>query len=184
MGKNYYYFAASLSMIDFNSKPSVRVEDYLKLCKGFLSENDYACMENLLSGKKENVPVVGNDVVKAWFEFQKSFQNEIVYFRAMKARKNPDDYIREESYRDQSLKEAVSQAVKTENLLEAEKYLDKIRWRFLDAQELGHYFDIEFLCIYGLKLKILDRHKEINSPRGKEIFEIYKETVANTLSAL
>ena len=54
------------------------------------------------------------------------------------------------------------------DLLEAEKLLDRTSWQFLDELEQGHYYDLEFLMVYGLKLKILERHQEYATSKGRE----------------
>ena len=68
----------------------------------------------------------------------------------------------------------VSAADKEENLLEGEMILDRFRWAFLNELELGHYYDLEFITIYGIKLTILERYHVLDSPAGEELFEQIK----------
>jgi len=44
--------------------------------------------------------------------------------------------------------------------------LDEIRWKALDELATGHYFDLEFLVTYTLKLRILERWEKIHSADG------------------
>ncbi|MBU4333328.1 MAG: DUF2764 domain-containing protein, partial [Candidatus Omnitrophica bacterium] len=109
---------------------------------------------------------------------EKSLKNEIAAFRAKRAHKKPEDYVKDESFRDYSLQDAINKAARKENLLEAEKDIDHIRWQVLEDLAVGHYFDIDFLYIYGLQLKIVERYSKIASSRGAEVFNIYKENAA------
>jgi hypothetical protein len=59
-------------------------------------------------------------------------------------------------------------AYRSASILEAEKILDQARWNFLDALSFGHYFDFDYLLVYGLKLKILERWEKIQKA-DKEI---------------
>ena len=177
MGKSYYYFAASLGMISFDHKSPMTVEKYLDLSKGFLSDDDYVSMERLHIGEIETIQT-SSQALNQWIAFEKTLKNEITAFRAKQMRKNPADHIRGDSFRDYSLQNVINQASRKENLLEAEKNIDNIRWQFLEGLELGHYFDIDFLYIYGLKLKILERYISISASRGAEVFNIYKENAA------
>ena len=55
--------------------------------------------------------------------------------------------------------------------LEAELYLDRIRWEKLEELEKNHYFDITYLVAYALKLQILERWDRINSIGGDEAMQ-------------
>lgn len=177
MGKSYYYFAASLGMISFDHKSPMTVDEYLNLSEGFLAEDDFASMKSLLVGDIQMVKTA-SAALDQWITFEKSLKNEIAAFRARKLHKNPDDFIRGENFREYSLQNAINQAARKDNLLEAEKDIDNIRWQFLEGLEFGHYFDIDFLYVYGLKLKILERYANVSASRGAEVFAIYKDNAA------
>lgn len=49
------------------------------------------------------------------------------------------------------------------SILEAERMLDGERWCMLDELSLGHYFDIDFLIVYALKILILERWERIRT---------------------
>lgn len=54
------------------------------------------------------------------------------------------------------------------NLLIKEKYLDDLRWRWLDEHTFFHYFTIEKLLAYYVKLGILSRWHKLDSRWGRE----------------
>jgi hypothetical protein len=64
--------------------------------------------------------------------------------------------------------------------LEAELYLDACRWAKIDELAYGHFFDLEFLRAYKMKLEILERHDMFEEEKG---FDAYREIYARVLSA-
>ena len=54
------------------------------------------------------------------------------------------------------------------NLLVKEKYLDNLRWQWLDEHTFFHYFTIEKLLAYYVKLGILSRWHKLDSRWGRE----------------
>ncbi len=173
----YYYFAASLPMLFFDVKPSMSVESFLADCRRLLTGPDYSLVARLLSeddpesSSGERSPTTTpNPAWKAWVRFNRDFRNELAWYRANRLSKDPQRYLRGLRFAEPFLAEQIQQASKTSNPLEAQKFLDKVKWRFLDEIERGHYYDIEFLCVYGLRLKILEHHQECHSPKGRDIF--------------
>jgi hypothetical protein len=62
-------------------------------------------------------------------------------------------------------------AYRNQNILEAEKSLDLERWRFLDEVSAGHYFDIDSLIVYALKLKILIRWDKVYNTNSEMVLK-------------
>jgi hypothetical protein len=56
-------------------------------------------------------------------------------------------------------------------MLEAEKALDLERWQLLEELACGHYFDLDALLIYALKLLILERWAKINLADKEHIMQ-------------
>jgi len=64
--------------------------------------------------------------------------------------------------------EEVIKIMNNPNFLVKEKYLDDIRWRWLDEQTFFYYFTIEKLLVYYIKLRILDRWYKLDSNWGRD----------------
>lgn len=167
MGRSYYYFAASLPMLGWESKPPMTVESFLEECQRLLDNSDYTLMHALLT---QDDPQVGTEdpVANAWIRFNRNFRNELAWFRAGRLNKDPLPFVRGHRWPDPFLAEQIQQAARITNPWEAQKAMDKIVWRFLDELATGQYFNWEFLFVYGLKLKILQRHREYHSPAGRQ----------------
>jgi len=170
MGRPYYYFAASLPMIDWNGKLSMTVEEYCSTASRLLSKEDNVLMGKLLEDSDADIET-DNSVAGSWIQFNRNFRNEAASFRAQRAHKDPIKSIRGTKENDPWLREVIHEAAKIPNPLEAETLLDRTRWQFLDDLVKGHYYDLEFLICYGLKLKILQRHQEYRSLKGKDAFD-------------
>lgn len=173
MSTAYYYFAASLPLLEFGVKPPLSVESFLEDCERLLSPEDFSDMTK--AAFDEGVAeITGHGVLKEWKQFTHNFHNEIAWFRAQKTNKDPLDHIRGERSVEPSIALVLSEVTKSSDPLTGEKLLDKLLWQRLDELVQGHYFDMGFLIVYGAKLKILERYQKIESEKGKEIFEEYK----------
>ena len=54
---------------------------------------------------------------------------------------------------------------------EVEKKLLEWRWNFIEELSTYHYFDLEFLVLYLLKLQILEKLSLFDKERGLEKFK-------------
>jgi len=104
-------------------------------------------------------------------KFESDFRNEMACFRAQKMSKDPYKYIRGTKENQPALREAIVQASKMPNLFEAETLLDKTMWAFLDDLVSGHFYDLDYIIVYGLKLKILERQQTYRTPKGRSRFD-------------
>ncbi|MFC1510747.1 hypothetical protein ACFL49_03705 [Candidatus Omnitrophota bacterium] len=83
--------------------------------------------------------------------FEKDCCNEKAWFRATRAKKNPADHCRGQRSGNPQLVDIMHRASKEEDLLAGEKILDQHRFETLDQLSASHYYDLEFLIIYGVK---------------------------------
>lgn len=156
-------------MLFFDGKPSMSAASFLEDARRFLVCEDFELMRGLLT-EEDPAPESGNALRDALARFDRGFRNELVWHRAHRLNKDPLAFLRGERALEPFWTEQIHQALKTENLLDAQDALDKIRWQFLEDLERGHFFDLETLLVYGLKLKILERRQQYRSPQGKEVF--------------
>ncbi|MBO5668441.1 MAG: DUF2764 family protein [Lentisphaeria bacterium] len=62
--------------------------------------------------------------------------------------------------------------------LEREKLLDLLLWRKLDELEIGHELDFEHLCIYRIRLSLLQKYAQRDESAGRNNFESALEKLA------
>ncbi|MFW5685010.1 MAG: DUF2764 family protein, partial [Spirochaetota bacterium] len=75
--------------------------------------------------------------------------------------------------------EAAREAFSHDSPLSGEDALDRARWRFLDDLEAGHYFDLDRVVIYFLKLQLLARRRLFTRTRGEERYAGITERIMN-----
>ncbi len=174
MNRAYYYLVASLPVLRFGSKPPLSLEDFLCECQKHLSFNDLQMIRNVVSFPKVSKKSV-DPILKFWIRFNHNLRNELTWVRAMELNKEPARYIRGERENIPQLVDLAAQAVKAADPLEAQKLLDLGRWNYLEELIQDHYFDLECLIVYALKLKILERYQTIDQVKGKEVLSEYQK---------
>jgi hypothetical protein len=174
MGNQYYYFVSSLPSLDFHKQAHLSYAEFLEEARRHLSTKDFTFF--ILATLSYDAIGAPYHILQDWADFNRRLTNEIVLFRSKKFSKDPADFFRGDHYIPQETSDVVSLATKLSDPLEAEKMLDLFRWKKLDEFSSGHFFDLEALMIYALKLQILDRHDRLSSPKGQEIFNHYRET--------
>ena len=167
MGSAYYYFIASLPVISFDGKMPMSVETFRDDCRRLLAEKDHALIETIWA-TEETPAATGNELLNTWNRFEHALRNELTWYRADRLNKDPLKYLRGPRVMDPLQAEEINRIFKMDNLWEAEKALNKMKWRFLEDLAAGHYFDLEFLLAYALQLKLLQRYQEYASPAGKD----------------
>lgn len=171
MARAYYYFAASLTHLQFGAKEPQPVEVFLKDCERLMDPQDYLCVKSVIEGTA--VPS-GNRTAAAWIKFEHDLRNELAFQRAEKKAVNPAGHIRGTRDASAQAREIVGQALKAANPLEGEKFIDAARWQYLEELAVGQQFNFDYILIYAVKLKILERYHHLESPRAKDIFEKIK----------
>ncbi|MCX5692498.1 MAG: DUF2764 family protein [Candidatus Omnitrophica bacterium] len=160
MKNSYYYLIASLPMLHFGMKPAFSYSDFLEECGRQLSQDEMGAL-------KEDK----NPLLKKWKIFDTGLRNELARTRAVKKGKDPNSYLRGSEGIDPFIAPLAHWAVNQHSPMDAEMYLDKIRWEKIEEIKSGHYFDTEYLAAYGLQLQILERWDRINSGDGMKILE-------------
>ena len=127
-----------------------------------------------------------NDFVSSWFEFNLNAINVLVALAARKYKmqiaplvvgdtevcralktSNARDFglASELDYFDQLLK--ISEA---DDLVDREKKLDQIRWKWMEDKTFFDYFYIERLYVFLLQLEIIERWISLDKEKGNQMF--------------
>lgn len=126
------------------------------------------------------------DFVKSWFEFNLNLRNLLTAYTCRKYNMNPVDYIvghnevagiiKHSHARDFGLTgvmenfEMVLRIAEETDLLEREKKLDALRWNWLEENTFFHYFSIEKVMSFVLKLEMTERWKMLSVEEGSKMF--------------
>lgn len=155
----YYYLGAQLPILFFEREPLISLEDFVAEAGKWLDGTDLRALD--AAALDETDPAPGRPVVlERVLEFERDLRGDIeAYRRSVKA---GQDY---------KPVHFPASLVKEGNPLEVEKKLLRLRWDLLSELEVGHFFDIEFVLIYRLKLQILRRLFLFDKPRGVQAFQ-------------
>lgn len=144
-------------------------------------------VEDWLSGLYfEHAMQCKNDFVSSWFEFNLNTNNVLVALAARKYKlpiasfivgdteicqalktSNARDFglTTELDYFDQLLK--ISE---TDDLVDREKRLDQLRWKWMEDKTFFDYFSIERLYVFLLQLEIIERWISLDKEKGNQMF--------------
>lgn len=166
----YIYLISSLPMLHFTAKPPFSFEKFLEVCQRFIPEEGMAVIK-IAAEKPGYVYTNEQPTYKKWFAFDTALRNELVKIRASHKKIEPDKYLRKDSFSGPSIAHIAIGAHRNPSIVDAERMLDQERWHILEELSLGHYFDIDFLIIYGLKLLLLERWERIDSADKPRLLE-------------
>jgi hypothetical protein len=107
--------------------------------------------------------------LKEWVNFEVALRNELVRARASRKKIDPSKFLRLPDSPQAWISHIAMLAYRCTSILEAERILDQARWNFLEDLSQGHYFDFDYLLIYGLKLKILERWEAIQTADKEDL---------------
>ncbi len=161
MASLYPYLIESLPALHFDMKPPFSFEAFLQKCIEFIPSKDYTVLAALPKREEAGGKKAGHPIIKDWISFDAALRNELVKIRASHKRIEPAKYIRPDGYGGSAISHIALAAHRNISILEGEKFLDRERWNFLDAQAFGHCFDLGFLVVYAYKLLILERWERI-----------------------
>jgi hypothetical protein len=166
MKEQYYYVITSLPYLSLSEELPIRKDEFLVDCKKYLKETDFDKLESvsLFNSGENEVPL---DVIRRFFKWERGIRNALVRLRAARLGLEPDEFIRDEIV-DHSQTHLAEEAFNADSPLKAEESLNKARWRYLDELEFEHYFDIERLVIFFIKVQILERISSFDAEEGME----------------
>lgn len=170
MAVYYTYLISSLPMLHFGMKPPFSFEKFIDICSRLIPEKDIKIL-NSIPRIEIGLYRGRQPALMQWQGFEIALRNELVKIRASHMHIDPLKFMRQDSYTDSSLVHIAMNAHRNPSVLEGEKTLDQERWHFLDGLTFGHYFDLDILIVYVLKLLLLERWEKVDSADKAKILE-------------
>ncbi len=166
MKEHYYYVISSLPYLSLNDELPIRKIDFLSVCKENLKTTDFEMLRSidLFEADQDKAPL---DIIRCFFRWDRGVRNALVKLRAERLGLDPVDFIRGDMS-DHLTGHFAEEAFNADSPLIAENILNKARWKYLDELEFGHYFDLEILVIFFIKLQILERISSFDADQGRE----------------
>ena len=170
MSGYYIYLISSLPMLHFGNPPPFSFERLIQMCEGIISVEDINILK--ITAKGMDYAYDGSQpTLKKWFVFEVALRNELVKIRASRKHMDPQRYLRLSDNTEPYISRIALAASRIPSIIDAEMMLDQERWQQLEELSLGHFFDIDCLIIYGLKLLILERWDRIRTADKTRMLE-------------
>jgi Protein of unknown function (DUF2764) len=154
----YYYIVAALPYLDFSNPVDTDEESFLDFTRSMLNEKDFAVLDAVRQGDPSAHPFLA-----AALDFRAELASELARNRAAALGKDAGQYRSASNAR---MADKARQLVGMENPFEAEVALMSYIWEYLDDLEAGHFFDLQRLVVYLLKLELLQRKNALTEERG------------------
>jgi len=173
------------------------VEEY-KGAQWHDDENEEANWENRLTELYYQWAMkCGNKLIASWFEYNLNLNNILSAYAYRKYQMDLEvvggneeaETIKTSGQRDFGLAGSIDELnvflniADEPELFEREMKIDLMRWQWLEEQTFFHYFSIEKIFAYLVKLEIIERWMNFNHEQGEKIFrkliDGLKESVVN-----
>lgn len=136
-----------------------------------------------------------NKFVKQWFDYNLTLNNVLIALTARKYKMDVADLIvghtdvcealRTSNARDFGLTaevddmEALMKIAEHANLVEREKRIDLLRWKWMENAAFFHYFTVERLFVFLLQIEMIERWISLDKEKGNELFRSLIEQLKN-----
>lgn len=158
------------------------VSQYLQL-----SQDELYCADDLLAALYYSYGMSSNNAfIASWFEFNLNLNNILAALAARKYKMEVSSVIvgatsiceqlRTSNARDFGLNEtleyfeALQRIADIEELVEREKKVDMLKWKWLEDESFFHYFTIERIFVFLMQLEMIERWISLDKEKGNELF--------------
>lgn len=175
----YYYLMAQLPSIDFGSVPPFKYEEFKELASRFVSKKDAEILATLSLEPSRREEKIASSFLQKWYDFERTLRLALRELRANGLKWDDVDISYEEHAKVVSSLHAssiASQAFTMEDPLQAELFLDKKRFEFLNNIKSSDYFSSDSLFAYAIMLLIIIRESNFSKEVGEEEYKrLYSE---------
>jgi len=146
-------------------KVPISEDHFLQFTEDTMDGKDYQILLGSRWGRTEPTGLPFADRI---LSFEKELRLELAKARISKLQFDPPALPASDG-RD-ALLEKVRAALALDSPLDGERFLDHLRWSFLEEMGAGHFFDLEALVVYYLKLQLALRQEKFQEKLGQESF--------------
>ena len=158
------------------------VSQYLQL-----SQDELYRADDLLAALYYSYGMSSNNAfIASWFEFNLNLNNILAALAARKYKMEVSSVIvgatsiceqlRTSNARDFGLNEtleyfeSLQRIADIEELVEREKKVDMLKWKWLEDESFSHYFTIERIFVFLMQLEMIERWISLDKEKGNELF--------------
>ena len=172
------------------------VSQYLQL-----SQDELYRADDLLAALYYSYGMSSNNAfIASWFEFNLNLNNILAALAARKYKMEVSSVIvgatsiceqlRTSNARDFGLNEtleyfeALQRIADIEELVEREKKVDMLKWKWLEDESFFHYFTIERIFVFLMQLEMIERWISLDKEKGNELFRKMIQDLKNEVQIL
>ncbi|AGT43999.1 DUF2764 family protein [Treponema pedis] len=175
---SYYYLTAQLPSIQASSQAPMSFKAFKELALRFLTEKDAAILNKLSLEPPRSEEKTGSAFLDNWYGFERSLRLALEQARALKLK-----WESSISYEERltlsgafSPMQSARAAVAMQNPLEAENFLDNVRFQAADTVRGSDGFSSDAVFSYAIKLLLRERASKFDMERGREEYShLYHE---------
>ena len=174
-----YYLMSQLPSLDGvgeNAPIPITEKDFLEVCRRFLGKNELKELERLTLLPPRNPMKSSSPLIEEWNEGERNLRLALAKLRADKMKKSFDVA---EGYLSAELLQTARTAVEFESPMEAEKFLNDYRLKFLETLRPMDTFSKDSVFYYCLKLKLISRMRNFDNEGGKTAYKNIYNSVLN-----
>ena len=170
----YYYLMAQLPTIDAGSVPPFKYEEFKSLAKRYINKRDADILSSLSLEPLRCEKKVSSPFLNKWYAFERTLRLALRELRAGKLKWDDVEISYEEhskvacSYYEKNI---ASQAFSIEDPLQAELFLDKKRFEFLNNIKPSDAFCSDSLFSYAIMLLLIIREENFSKEKGVEEYK-------------
>jgi len=161
-------------------KAPISEEEFLQFAEGTMDARDYQILIKSRWGLAESTGLPFADRILSW---DKELRLELAKARLLKLQFDSAPVL-PNSEGNYSLVEQARAAMALDSPLDAELFLDRLRWSFLENAGACHFFDVEALVVHYLKLQLVLRQEKFQEKLGRESFEKVYATVTDSFNMI
>ena len=188
----YHYIVASLPELTSGWKFQERsAEQIIGEIRELCGKDDLALLdilqesfvpENLTQEFYQKALASGNSFIREYFTFDLKVRNaKVRYLNRELSRPADKDVISIPLQEENSEEDAgIEAAFKGTDLLARERAVDDLYWEKADALSLMHWFDMNVIMAFVLKLHIIDRWNLLDEQTGREMFRKLVDNLTQT----
>lgn len=174
-----YYLISQLPSLDGiseNTPLPISEERFTELCNRLLGKKSQEIMKKLTLSPPKDFESSGSALIDSFNESERNLRFALGKARAKKMKKPfdtenrilPIEYIK-----------VASTAIEMENPMEAEKYLNHYRLEMLEVLKPLNNFSEDYICYYGLKLKLILRTRQFDTKTGEKAYRNIYNSILN-----
>ena len=174
-----YYLMSQLPSLDGvgeNAPLPITEKDFLEVCRRFLGKNELKELERLTLLPPRNPVKSSSPLIEKWNEGERNLRLALAKLRADKMKKY---FAVAEGYLSAELLQTARTAVEFESPMEAEKFLNDYRLKFLETLRPMDTFSKDSVFYYCLKLKLISRMRNFDNEGGKTAYKNIYNSVLN-----